>query len=603
MFKNLSLQQQEIVFHKHGCFAVRACPGSGKTFTVAARLAYRMDNWHLNHQGIAALSFTNVACAEIAKKLETSFASPLRYPHFLGTIDSFINQFIFLPFGHLIMNCSSRPVLVGEPHGRWSAYMKHDYDYVQYFDKTSYDVEDNLIQTVDASLFHFRWKPTNRDGSENGNITRIKTIKKICWEKGYATQQDADYVAMKVLEKYPHIAKALVYRFPELIIDEAQDTSEIQMRIIDLLMDNGLKDVMLVGDPDQAIFEWRQAKPELFNGKFRAWERNSTILSENWRSSQSICNCTYTLSEKWTSPCTAVNPSVSEFGLRPRIITYSKDSVSVAIKDFLNLCQKHGVTVSPEQVAVLYRSRSFASSVNGVPALDHKRQPWLPSSLVTRDFAEAKYKYTYDSSEHKEGLRKIERALYKYILGKEFCSTRELRELTDKMGYVHWRNMVFRFVNTLPTPENSLAQWIKAVNTSPDVLRCYRKILISMEHMGIKTQMKKFALSVDESRANVSFAELFAGELPVDPGVSYRFGTVHSVKGETFDAVLLFLTSKAGKHSKYARLLNAEPKELKDKEKEEIRIVYVAITRPRKILVLAVPSVEDKDIWEKKLLL
>jgi len=40
---------------------------------------------------------------------------------------------------------------------------------------------------------------------------------------------------MRILEKYNAISKALVYRFPVLMLDEAQDTSEVQMKIIDLL--------------------------------------------------------------------------------------------------------------------------------------------------------------------------------------------------------------------------------------------------------------------------------------------------------------------------------------------------------------------------------
>jgi len=70
---------------------------------------------------------------------------------------------------------------------------------------------------------------------------------------GYANQDDANYFGMKILEHYPKVAKAIIHRFPLFMVDEAQDTSEIQMKIIDLLIDNGLENIMLVGDPDQAI--------------------------------------------------------------------------------------------------------------------------------------------------------------------------------------------------------------------------------------------------------------------------------------------------------------------------------------------------------------
>ena len=48
MFDTLSEAQQKVVFEKEGKFVVRACPGSGKTYSVAARLAARMSKWPLS---------------------------------------------------------------------------------------------------------------------------------------------------------------------------------------------------------------------------------------------------------------------------------------------------------------------------------------------------------------------------------------------------------------------------------------------------------------------------------------------------------------------------------------------------------------------------
>ena len=63
-------------------------------------------------------------------------------------------------------------------------------------------------------------------------------------------------------------------RFPIIVIDEAQDSSRIQIRIIDTLIRAGVTEVMLAGDPYQAIYEWRQAEPQLFEDKFSEWEDN-----------------------------------------------------------------------------------------------------------------------------------------------------------------------------------------------------------------------------------------------------------------------------------------------------------------------------------------
>ena len=98
MFSTLSDSQREIVFNKSGKFVVRACPGSGKTYCVGARLARLIHDWKKKHEGIAVLSFTNVAWQEIEKKCSEKFhIGKIPYPHYLETIDSFVNKYIFLP--------------------------------------------------------------------------------------------------------------------------------------------------------------------------------------------------------------------------------------------------------------------------------------------------------------------------------------------------------------------------------------------------------------------------------------------------------------------------------------------------------------------------
>ena len=66
----LSAQQQAVVGCNEPRIVVKACPGSGKTFSVAARMAKLLRENNLSrHRGIAAISFTNTACEVIQKEL------------------------------------------------------------------------------------------------------------------------------------------------------------------------------------------------------------------------------------------------------------------------------------------------------------------------------------------------------------------------------------------------------------------------------------------------------------------------------------------------------------------------------------------------------
>jgi superfamily I DNA/RNA helicase len=580
--KNLSEKQREVVFDTKGKFVVRACPGSGKTYSVAARLAWKVENWEYPHQGIAALSFTNVAWQEIKNMLDNEFNHNklFGYPHFLGTIDSFVNQFIFLPFGHLVMDCQNRPVLVGEPHGSWTS-GNHDKDYDRYFDSVSFGLDDKLVFPEIPALFHFGYKKFyNEDGNESGHAKRIRETKRKYWNRGYATQKDASYFAMKILEKYPKIAKALVFRFPEIIIDEAQDTFEVQMRIIDLLVENGLKEIMLVGDPDQAIFEWNDARPKLFEEKYFNWEENSIELNENRRSSQNICNFTYKLSSLET-PSKAISDEIKKFSFVPEIKAYDSSSdcsIKKTIDYFLNLCKNHGISTDNKNVAILYRSKDFIFLIDNIrKERTSNNSPWKINNRLTKDFVQGKY--YCDNKKFKDGFKIIEKTVIKALENKNHCSVSDIKERIDKIEFVKHRLEVYRIYKQLPETKIKLNEWAKEAEAN------FTKNDISIK-VDIKTE-----------NANVTIDEIFATTQKEQFRKNYRLGTVHSIKGETFEAVILFL--KQGGLGKCYKTLLKEGKVTTDNE--ELRIVYVGITRPRKLLLIAVPSKEDKLCWENRL--
>ena len=78
---------------------VKACPGSGKTTLIACKLIMLAKKWNDKYKGICVLTHTNVACDEIKARLENDKygAKLLSYPHFIGTIQEFVNTFIGVP--------------------------------------------------------------------------------------------------------------------------------------------------------------------------------------------------------------------------------------------------------------------------------------------------------------------------------------------------------------------------------------------------------------------------------------------------------------------------------------------------------------------------
>ncbi|WP_163713445.1 ATP-dependent helicase [Mangrovibacterium lignilyticum] len=559
---SLSELQQQIV-DARGKVVVKACPGSGKTYSVAARIATLLKQ-DFHHQGIAAISFSNTAWKEINEKLTDDFGirTPLPYPHFVGTIDSFLNKYVFLPFGHLVLGTKERPNLVGEPHSKWSGRFYAD----SFFDDITFDIKGSLAIRKGSQI------PLRlREGKGNVFWAKMNLIR-----RGFCNQSDANFHSMMVLKEFPLFAQNLVNRFPYLVVDEAQDTNDIQMEIINILVSNGLKEVMLIGDPNQAIFEWNEAKPSLFLDKYKEW--TPLDLDINRRSSSNICSCTNTLiGEDVSKP--NEKGEVFDFTHTPRIIAVEyeegMDFQVEIITPFLKECADNGIDVNTRNVAVLYRSKSFQKYFGRVP--NAGELPWKNGFYHIRDIVQGKY--LYEEGLLKDGFRLVEQGLYKGLQQVAHARRADIKKEEEKEGFVQYRKMVYDFISLLPDTKNvTLSQWINDAN---DVLK--------------ELQIE---IGITKAKSNVPIESLFSDVNT--HSYPYYHGTIHSAKGCTFEGVLLLISEHAGTSGKYKNFLKTDYWELTGSKQEEIRAIYVAMTRPRKVLNIVVPAIDEK-LWKDRL--
>ena len=97
---------------------------------------------------------------------------------------------------------------------------------------------------------------------------------------------DIAHFAIRILEENPEVAASYRDRYHEVMVDEYQDNSHTQERMLELLS-NGHNPFM-VGDIKQSIYRFRQADPQIFNGKFQLFLENPDagkliLLKENFR--------------------------------------------------------------------------------------------------------------------------------------------------------------------------------------------------------------------------------------------------------------------------------------------------------------------------------
>ena len=553
---------------------MKACPGSGKTLTVAARIHRLLTDWDRPHAGIAALSFTNVAWQEIQSYLANEFqiSVPLGYPHFLGTIDSFINRFIFLPFGHRVMGCSARPELTGPPHddyepiGRWLYWGNAECNRYCRLNDFTYDESGQLVSL--APISHFK--------KCHSRHMQCIALKATFNSRGYATQSDANYFAMKLLENTPELAKAMAHRFPTIIVDEAQDSSRIQMRIIDSLIRAGVTEVMLAGDPYQAIYEWRQAEPQIFAQKFDEWKDNCVWLTESWRSTQSICDLACKLANSSDS-ITARDGGIATFDHAPVLYGYRDETeLPQVLETFRQHCLVKGI--DPRNISVLTRSREFINSIIPGTVTGSDLSPWTDRDATSRQIAFSKF--LFDQGEFRGALAKLGAAAYAHNTGTSSHRNRDVLEYGRSFGFGTWRGQLFRILCDLPESTGALSAWLPRANAVLSHYALFRGCTAS-----IKSDRMPNIYSA------LTFEEIFSTPAAGVELTTTPMGTVHSVKGRTLEAVFLALKSQGAKGRRYVKLLGSDLS-----QEEELRIVYVAVTRARKALAIAVPQ-SDLARW------
>lgn len=549
--------------YKDGKFVVNACPGSGKTISVSERILKFIENWDSKQSGLLILSFTNVAIKEINDYYNEKSNNKICYPHYIGTFDKFINNFIFLPFGYLMMHCQKRPILVGSPYSTW---FHSNYNF-KYMDKISYDINGKIIY-----LEGIRAKLTN-----------IKENKKKFNKMGYANQEDANYFTKEILINYPKITRSIVNRFPYLIVDEAQDLSEIQMKIIDILIDNGLKNVLLIGDPNQAIFEWKTAKPKLFIEKYNKWSKIK--LNNTFRCGKKISEKLSILSNQEINPA-RINCQNDDF----KLFSYKNNSDLSQINSKFNKIISDDEFHEERNYAILYRSKDQFLTKKDI---GYSIKDILKDMKADEDYKTYKKRYkTFNFNKIKNYTVNIISAQCYLLNGdyfnyfKEFekayikLKTNEFNNINEnikkfiKNNYFEYRIDVLNFIKNFDKPiENELVDvWINKINEK-NIKVDNQKIFLN--------KIKVLYNNTNKFNERLTWKKIL--NKPQN-NVDYHYGTIHSAKGKTFDSVLLILTSNC--------LKNLSNKNLN--QDEELRDIYVGMSRAKNRLWIAVPEKDFK---------
>jgi DNA helicase II / ATP-dependent DNA helicase PcrA len=556
----LTPEQMEVVRAK-GNTVVEACPGSGKTRTVAARLAYRMASW-MDRGGLAVLSFTNVAEQEITNSLhEFGFPAFPGSPHFLGTLNSFVVQWLFTPFGHLVMSSkglSRAPKLVMEYNEKWVC------------SQFRLPGKAAMFRVVD---FHWNrsgnleWtRPPGYWGPEPDVSVALQAKRRMA-AAGYATHQDSMYWSLQVLNKFPSVADSLARRFPEMIVDEAQDTSDTQLHILGRLLKTGHTTLMFVGDADQGIYDFQKAQPEILKklATKRGWK--CLPISANFRSSQRICNAVYGFSSH-AEPAPAKGKD-NDCPWSPLLVKYEDPELGSLAVLFRQILLNHGL--DPSQGVIVTRRNADVARLAGQ---DGPRD--FPGAVpeATRRLIRAKWRM--ERAETKAAMATCEW----FVLQVGFAGLELAPGDGAPYGLVvrEWKALLWMMLDSLPRLDKPLIAWLAtAKQVVTDVLK----------GAGVQPEgLGRLFPNVNTALAQYPAIEFVQrGSTP-----EIMAKTIHQAKGESHMATMVVATPQT-KAERSEVLDWFEPVDASTGLRPEpVRRAYVAMTRPRKLLVVAVPS-------------
>jgi DNA helicase II / ATP-dependent DNA helicase PcrA len=582
--------ERETYLNKRGKIVLKACPGSGKTTCVVQKLSLLEKDCkkiYGDFSGIACMSFTNRAKDEIIKKYKECYGEQLKFPHLVSTIDSFINQYITLPFFNLLNPKSKRPKITNEEsvintalaitythNGKQCDGIQRPFNtFKDRSNKTIYRTyEPGAIWIETDGSYSYKGKcpdPKKIDPQVFQNYG--KTLFEWKLKNELITNLDSAWIALEILKKYKEVGNWLSHRFPYILIDEAQDNSSIQHALFEELLSLGLENLELIGDPHQSIYEWRDAKPQLFIEKYTADGWSGLPLSQNRRSVQRIIDCFSRLRSEDDETITSFNVNDDQFPIN--IYRYNRSNISQVIDHFEAQCIQNNLLRSQ----IVVRGNSFKDKLLGKEITANPWKEPFPSLLLES-------KFHFELHEIKEAINSLRKHLCKLIHAKESYS--KLRELENEYAQnIEFNAKLYTTLHEIPPSTLSFEEWSG------------KSISIISSQFGFdptpsftfKTKMNGFKMV--DLKKDLVCNHFFK---PSSKTRNIPITTVHQIKGATLDALLFFFDENSSAQS----ISFGDFKSSERFPPEKQRIIYVACSRPSQLLALACPE----NISEEKLL-
>lgn len=570
---------------------VSACPGSGKTTVLLAKLKLLADRMPLeNGAGICVLSHTNVAVDEIKKRLKDYSDKLLNYPNFIGTIQSFVDRFVTMPY--LKMQTGKNIQVVDDE--TYAKCMLNKFNKKDNYSTLNWLIKKRLKGNVrfkneldclkalfldeNGNLYVENQQKAIAKSSSDSAIQYNKLIQDLQENERIIRYKDAyTYVGKAIKELNEKYINLFSLRFQYVFIDEYQDCNEIQRKVIDFLFDKTKCVVFKIGDPDQAIYNSNKEST-------KDWvpQKGFLTITNSYRYNQKIANVISKLKTDEETINALTNTNIT----KPVLIVFPIDKIDKVIGTFISVLDNHNI-VNKDGI---YKA---------IGAVKNKDSQGLKIGSYWQEFdssTKKKIKYNY--------WVLVDEIVIYLSKGKLYKAERVVRSILCYVFYyiLIGKNYRLEKVYTITTMKkgldenyrNQYHQWIYEMSKMQNINR------YSVDQL-LRNKINEF-LNI----TNPLLSDIFE-RLPdyfLDKTVTCNYGrniliesigerkiifdTIHGVKGETHDATL-YLETENGNSSDLKRII----KLIKGQNTESNlydysrKLAYVGMSRPKTLLCVA----------------
>jgi DNA helicase-2/ATP-dependent DNA helicase PcrA len=525
--KELNKEQEEAILNPESILLI-ACPGSGKTRTLTYKIAYELSRLESTKEYVIAITYTNNAADEIKHRIELLGVNIEQL--WIGTIHSFCLEWILKPYhlysdrlknGFRVINSYESEEILTE---LCKPYKKQK---ITYWDCGLLAKTDNIYLTCIDSSKH-------------------KSIQSIISEYFQILEQNNQidfeqilFYSFKLLENKPIISKILCQLFPFILIDEYQDTKEIQYNIISSILkaSNGESKTLIVGDPNQSIYDslggYPMPKEEL--EKLLGFSLLQGSLSKNYRSSEKIIN----YFEHFKTFDNEISPNSSDKNYPSNITFNSSISVENIIEEIskLILFNINKESILPNEICIV-------------------APQWVHLASITRQLMIKMPDYSFDGPGMAPFSRDIENFWYKlsriiltepspYMYIRRLRWSREILNDLELAGVDVSSLSSKRFLkicNSININENEglkhLEMFFKEISNKLSLNINNYPTLIEHHNSFFKSSQNRIERLIKEGNPFIGDIENFRKVFKQREGITVS--TVHGVKGEEYDTMIGF---------------------------------------------------------------